>query len=173
MHILIAILGLVMAAGVWAWRIRMARDAMTEVSGLAGDVVSAARRLGFRRKTNVHPVESVDEPALAITGVALAFVDLASLPTAEQLANLKAALQRQLAVTEVKADEMLIVSRWLVNECKGADSAVTRLTKRLQKLDPTGFQPLLAMLGDVESHAALGPRQRDALDDIARIFRLT
>ena len=52
MPVILAILGLVLAAGVWAWRIRMARQALDDVSMMAGDVIAAARRLGFRRRLN-------------------------------------------------------------------------------------------------------------------------
>lgn len=174
MPALLAILGLILAAGMWAWRIRMAKQALDDVSGIAGDVIAAARRLGFRRRMNVHPVESVEEPALAVSALGIAFLDLASMPTAEQLDQLKKAIQNELAVSEVKADEMMIVGRWLVNECKTPQMAITRLAKRLFNLDQAGFQPLLAVLSDM-SHAsatAMSPRQRDALDEISRIFRL-
>lgn len=174
MPFILAILGLVVAAGVWAWRIRMARQALDDVSMMAGDVIAAARRLGFRRRTNIHPVESVDEPELAIAAIGLAFLDLAAMPTAEQLAGLKDSLSRHLGVSEVKAEELMIVGRWLVGECKGADSAVSRLTRRLYRLDQQAFTGLLAVLNDVgQSGGGLGPRQRDALDEIARQMRLT
>lgn len=173
MPVILAILGLVLAAGVWAWRIRMARQALDDVSMMASDVIAAARRLGFRRRLNTHPVDSVDEPELAMAAVGVAFLDLASMPTAEQLAGLKQSLSRHLGVSEIKADEMMIVGRWLVNECKGATSAVSRLTKRLYQLDQGAFTPLLVVLNDIgQSGGGLGPRQRDALDDIARIMRL-
>lgn len=171
MPALIAILGLIVAAGVWAWRLRTASQALGDV---AGDVLAAARRLGFKRRANIHPVESVDEPPLAIAALGIAFLDLAALPTAEQLDGLKHSVMDRLSVSEIKADEMLIVGRWLVNECKSADAAISRLTKRLFKLDPSAFQPLLAVLGDVGASNAggLSPRQREALDEVARIMRL-
>lgn len=174
MPVLIALLGLVATAGFWAWRLRMAGQALNDVAGLAGDVMAAARRLGFRRRANVHPVDSVDEPALAISAIGLAFLDLAAMPTAEQLATLRGAIAARLSVSAVKAEEMVIVGRWLVSECKTADAAVTRLTKRLYRLDQAGFAPLLAVLGDMGSAAPTGlsPRQREALDEIARVMRL-
>lgn len=149
-------------------------DIRSDAASIAGDVLSAARRLGFRRRSNIHPVESVDDPALAVSALGVAFLDLAAMPTADQLAELKSSLMQHLAVSEVTADEMMIVGRWLVTECKGADSAITRLTKRLYTLDKTGFQPVLAVMGDVSNAAGgnLSPRQRDALDEVARIFRL-
>lgn len=174
MPVLIAILGIIAAAGVWAWRIHMAREALDAAAGLTGDIVSAARRLGFRRRANVHPVESVDDPALAIAAIGIAFLDLASLPTAEQLRTLKAGLTEDLSISEARADELLIVGRWLVNECKTPNAAVTRLGKRLNALDQAGFEPLLSVLGRVSSggDGTMSPRQRDALDEVARIFRL-
>lgn len=174
MHILIGIVGLLIAAGVWAWRLRMAKQALEEVSNVASDVMAAARRMGFKRQTDVHPVESIEEPELAVTALGLAFLDLASLPTAEQLAALKSAICNELAVTEAKTDEMLIVSRWLVNECKTPQQAFSRLLKRLSKLDKNGFQPLLSILTSMRHGADsdLNPRQRDAIDEVANIFRL-
>lgn len=173
MHILIGLVGLVLAAGVWAWRLRMAKTALDDVAGIAGDVMAAARRLGFRRKLNVHPVESVEEPGLAISALGLAFLDLAAMPTAEQLAGLKSTLAATLGVSEIKADEMMIVGRWLVNECKSPDAAITRLGKRLYQLDATAAPQLLAVLNAVgQSGGGLSPRQRDSLDEIARQLRL-
>lgn len=175
MHILIGIVGLIIAAGVWAWRLRMAKQALEEVSNVAGDVIAAARRMGFKRQTNVHPVESIEEPELAVAALGVAFLDLASLPTAEQLATLKTAICNDLAVDHIKADEMLIISRWLVNECKTPQQAFSRLLKRLSKLDKNGFQPLLAVLTSMKDGSVtdLNPRQRDALGEVASIFRLT
>lgn len=84
MPVILALLGLVMAAGVWAWRIRMASQVSRDLADMAGDVISAARRLGFRRRMNVHPVDSIEEPPLAIAGIGIAFLELSALPTAEQ-----------------------------------------------------------------------------------------
>lgn len=144
MPVILAILGLVLAAGVWAWRIRMARQALDDVSMMVGDVIAAARWLGLSRSR-------LDAHGGTACGLN----------------------PRHLGVSEIKADEMMIVGRWLVNECKGATSAVSRLTKRLYQLDQGAFTPLLAVLNDIgQSGGGLGPRQRDALDDIARIMRL-
>lgn len=173
MPVILGLIGLILAAGFWAWRIRMAKQALDDVSLMAGDVIAAARRLGFRRRLNLHPVESVDEPDLAIAAIGVAFLDLAAMPTAEQVETLKGSLAAHLGVSAARADEMVIVGRWLVNECKGADAAVGRVTKRLYELDKQGFTNLLAVLGDMgQSGSGLSPRQRDALDDIARIMRL-
>lgn len=151
----------------------MAKQALDDVSLMAGDVIAAARRLGFQRRLNAHAVESVDEPDLAIGAIGVAVLDLAAMPTSEQVEALKVSLTRHSGVSAVRADEMIIVGRWLVNECKEADAAIARVTKRLYELDKQGFTNLLAVLSDIgQSGNGISTRQRDALDDIARIMRL-
>ena len=131
MPAIIALLGLIMAAGVWAWRIRMAAQVSRDLAEMAGDVVAAARRLGFNRRLNLHPVESIDEPALAIAGLGIAFLELSSLPTAEQQRMLTQSIARNCNESQTRAEELLIVGRWLVSECKGPQTTIPRLTEHL------------------------------------------
>ncbi len=174
MPVILALLGLVMAAGVWAWRIRMASQVSRDLADMAGDVISAARRLGFRRRMNVHPVDSIEEPPLAIAGIGIAFLELSALPTAEQQRELTDSIVRNCSESQTRAEELMIVGRWLVSECKGPQTAIPRLTKRLYQLDKGAFQPLLAVLNDVgQAGGGLSPRQRDALDDISRGMKLS
>lgn len=174
MPVIIAFLGLIMAAGVWAWRIRAATRVSRDLAEMAGDVLSAARRLGFNRRLNLHPVESVDDPALAISGLGIAFLELSSLPTAEQQKLLTQSIARNCNESQTRAEELLIVGRWLVSECKGPQNAIPRLTKRLYQLDKTAFQPLLAVLNDVgQAGGGLSPRQRDALEEVSRGMKLS
>ncbi|MDO5642443.1 MAG: hypothetical protein Q4G26_08690 [Paracoccus sp. (in: a-proteobacteria)] len=43
----------------------MARDATREIGNDIDDLANAPRRFGFRRRANAHPVEGVEDPALA------------------------------------------------------------------------------------------------------------
>ncbi len=162
------------AAGYWIWRMRMAAEATKELGDMASNVLSAARRLGFRRRMNAHPVESVEDPALAISAIGIAFLELSGLPSSEQHAALARSIGRHTGADAEKTEEMLIVGRWLVTESNGPQSAIPRISKRLQKLDPAAFQPLLSVLNDVgqSGSGALTDRQREALDDIARMMKL-
>ena len=170
---LFVILGVISAIGVWYWRLTMAREAAREIGNIAGDLINAPRRLGFRRRANAHPVEGVDDPKLAIAGISLAFLELGGLPAREDQYALAETLSRQLALPRDDADEMLILGRWLIGECQGPQPAITRLTKRLGKLDAGAFQQLLPILNAVGSRTGgLNAAQRDALDEIARILKL-
>lgn len=176
MPYLIALLGLIGAASYWLFRLRMARDALDDISGVASDVIAAARRFGFRKKYNAHPVEGLEDPDVAIAGAGLAFLELSALPSAEQHTALIVSLQHRLGHDPKKAEEAVILGRWLVTESGGASGGLDRLTKRLFRLRGTeALEPLMQVLGDVAQagrDGKISDRQREALQDISRIFRL-
>ena len=170
---LFIILGAISAAAVWYWRFNMAREAAREIGNIAGDLVNAPRRLGFRRRANAHPVEGIDEPDLAIAAISVAFLELSGMPSRDDQDALAATLSTHLGVKREDIDEMMVLGRWLVGECQGPQPAITRLTKRLAKLDDRAFQQLLPVLNEVGSRSGgLSAKQTDALDEIARILKL-
>ena len=116
MPFVIALIGVVAAAYFWANRARNAAHIGQDLVDVASDVLSAARRFGFRRRANVHPVESVDDTRLATGALGLAFLELGSLPTAEDHQTLIRSLQSHLGLSVNDADEMLVLGRWLINE---------------------------------------------------------
>lgn len=138
--------------------------------------MAAARRIGFRRRLNTHPVEALEDPDVAIVGTGIAFLELGGLPTAEQHTALTIRLQHHLGQSHNKAEEALILGRWLVTECGGAQAGLTRLTRRVFKLKRTSsFEPLLAVVKDVAAtgHGSVSQRQREALSEIAALYRIT
>ncbi|WP_112309235.1 hypothetical protein [Pseudogemmobacter bohemicus] len=177
MPVLIALLGIIATAAIWYWRMKAAGQAAQDLAGVAQDVMSAARRFGFRRRYNEHPVESLQDGDVAIASAGLAFLELSGLPTAEQQDALLISLQSHLGFDRAKAEEAVILGRWLINESQGPESGLKRLTKRVWKLKGAGgFAPLMQVIRDVTAASRdgqLAPRQRDALDDIARQFRVS
>lgn len=171
MPVLIALLGIVGAAYFWAQRARNARDMLGEVGDMANDVRLAARRFGFSRKMNVHPVESIQDTRLAIASIATAFIELDDLPTAEQRQILAVQLRSKLRANAEEAEEMEVLGRWFMSECGGAEPAIARISRKLYKLGGAEqTEPLMAVLkGAVTS--PLSERQRDALEDITRALR--
>ncbi len=176
MPYIVALLGLVGAAYFWASRVRNAGYIAQDLANMAGDVMGAARRLGFRRRANVHPVDSIEDPAIAIAALGTAFMELGGLPTQEQQDALSLSLQRHTRRSVKDAEEEMILGRWLVNECNGAEPAIARLSRRLCKLDRAGsFEPLMWVLNDVGVAArggVLSERQKDALNEIARAMKV-
>lgn len=174
MPFVIALAGAIAAVLYWMYRARAAGQVATELADAAADVLNAARRFGFRRQANQHPVESIDKPELAVATIALAFLELDALPSADHLRVLSDALARQLQMTRAEVDEVLILGRWLMGQCKGPQPAIERVSKRLFRLNGTAsLEQLMTVLNAVAlAGQGLSPRQKDALEEIARNLRL-
>jgi len=104
-----------------------------------------------------------------------AFLQLGGVPTEEQKSALLHSLQSRLSLNLSKAQELEVLGHWFVNECKGAEPAVARLSKRLYRL--TGKEHLETTMGVVGDTVAAGSsglsdRQREALHDVKRAFHV-
>jgi len=172
MPFIIALVGIIITAYIWANRASRARDVAGDVMDMANDVRLAARRFGFRRQTNIHPVESIENPRLAVAAIATSFIELDDLPTTELRQRLTIQLRSKLRADPEEAQEMEVLGRWFMTECGGAEPAIARISRKLYKLDgPQQLEPLMDILkGTVTGD--LSAKQRDALEDIQRAMRL-
>ncbi|WP_370399045.1 hypothetical protein [Sulfitobacter sp. JB4-11] len=170
MPIIIAILTAI-AGAIWWWARNNPREAIHTAQDVATTLKNAPRRLAFRRQTNAHPVEGIDDPRIAICAIAQSFLELETLPTIEQRKQLHMLLRSQLRCTEEEAEEMEVLGRWLVTQCNGAREAVPRLGRRLKKVDDgkawDQMQELLMALADGD----LSPAQVVAIDDLRVAFK--
>jgi len=177
MHILIGLVGIAITAFFFLQRMQRRAEVAKDIFDLAkdvpGDVRAAARRWGFKRRTDVHPVEAIEEPRLAIAGLGAAFIELDDLPTAETRKRLDIALRKHLEASAQEAEEMAVLGAWFVRECGGPDAAISRMARKLHRMDQgASFARLMAVIGDV-SGADLSRRQSEALTDIKRAFHLS
>ena len=173
MPVIIAILGAATAFYFLVIRARNGAAIATEMLDMASDVRAAARRFGFKRRTNLHPVESIDDPKLAVSAIALAFLELNDLPTQDQRNAMIVQPQSTLDVSKTDAEELIVLGRWLMTECGGADAAISRISRKLQRIDgANSFDALMSLIKSVLPADGLNDKQRDALDDIKRAFRI-
>jgi hypothetical protein len=175
MPVILAVVATITGLLFFILRARNASNAAVELFDVANDVRLAARRFGFRRQTNLHPAESIEEPNIAISGIASAFLELDDLPTSDQREALAWEMTETLKVSKADADELCILGRWMVSECGGADAAISRLSRKLYRLDPQGLSPLLALVSNTvakSSSGGLNLKQTEALDDVKRAFRI-
>ena len=172
MHIIIGIIGLAPAAYFLVLRARRGAEVASDMVDVGRDVAAAARRFGFRRRYNQHPVDSVDEPNLAIAALGTAFIALDDLPTADDRKRLDIALRKHLNLDATGAEEIEVLGQWLVSECQGAEPAVPRLAKRLNKIDGGASFGTLMEVIQTAARTPLSQRQTDALQDIKTAFRL-
>ena len=172
MPFILALISIAAAAYFWINRAHNAGEIAGEVLDMANDVRLAARRFGFKRKTNLHPVESIEDPRLAIAAIGAAFLELDNLPTAESRARLTVQLRTVLRADAEEAQEMEVLGRWFMSECGGSEPAIARISRKLYKLGGAEqMEPLITVLkGTVKDE--LSTKQRDALDDIQRAMRV-
>ena len=109
---------------------------------------------------------------LAIGGLATAFVALDDLPTQEDRGRLNLALRKHLDLDAAGAEELEVMGQWFVNECKGPESAVPRLAKRLKRLDDGASFATLMNLVQAAAKTPLSQKQSEALNDIRQAFRI-
>ncbi len=175
MPYILAILTLIGGIYMWTIRARAASQAAQDLAGVASDVMAAARRFGFRKRYNTHPVESLEDGDVAIAGAGVSFLELAGLPSAEVHDALIRSLQHHLDQSHEKAQEAVILGRWLMTESGGAQPGLTRLARRLYKLrGAESLTPLLSVLKDVAAAAggSMTPLQKDSLEEIAQLYRV-
>ena len=172
MPILLSIIAIGTAALFWFYRARGAAETAHDLLDVANDVRLAARRFGFKRGTNQHPVEDIDDPNLAIATIATSFIELDDLPTQNQRDSLAVQLQYQLGLSTKDASEMMVLSRWLMAQCGDPNAAISRVSRKLYKLDNVqSVEPLMTVLKNLAGEN-LSENQAAALEDITRAFRL-
>ncbi len=176
MHIIIGILGLAAGAYFWWWRLRNAADMASDVANAANDVRLAARRFGFKRKTNLHPVESVEDTRVAAAGVLSALLAQDTIPSAERRKTMLVQMQSVFGCDKSEAEELALLGHWLVGQCGTPSAAVSRLSRRLAKLAGAEALPDLERIIQAiyaPDGTALPDQIRDAMTDIKSRFRKT
>lgn len=170
MPILLLILSAIGGA-IWFWVRNNPRDAMHAAQDAVTVVKNAPRKLAFRKQTNAHAVEGIDDPRIAICAIGQSFIELDELPTLDQRQHMGHQLQTVVGCSADEADEMQILGRWLMNQCQGPEQAITRLGRRLYKIDGDASWDLLQeFLGSLVQNG-LSSAQVDAISELKRAFR--
>lgn len=172
MPILLAILGMLAAAGIWLYRLRAARETAGELVDAAQDVVLAARRFGFRRRLDVHPADAIDDPRLAAAGIALAVAGIDGPHTQAELAGLAAECRNRFNVGAREAEDMVAFGRWIAGQCGTPEEAVRRLARVVRAKAPEAGADLVAMVETLATiDGRIGAREGQALDRLREAFR--
>ena len=172
MHIVLGVIALVTTAYFLVLRARNAAEMSHELLDMADDVRAAARRLGFRRNKAQHPMDAVEDPNTAAAAIAVSYLELDDLPTAEQRGNVLVALQSALEVDKSQAEELMVLGRWLMTQCNGPVPAITRAARNLYRMTGGDPGPMMQIL-TAASTDPISDKQRDALGEIKRAFRIT
>ena len=168
---------LALLAGAWFWlhRARNAAHMTSDLLDMAADVHAAARRFGFRRQVNVHPVEQIEDPKVAIAAIGVSFLELDDYPTAEQRDALVRGLRDGFHVSHKDSEELVVLGRWIMTQCGDAAQAVPRLSRKLYKLSgQRDFNALVEIVQDIAKYGKgeLTSAQHSALEDLQRGLKL-
>lgn len=176
MHIIAILIALVGGLAVWYWRIKMAREAGSQVLDAANDVRLAARRLMYKHKHNTHPADSVEDPRLAASGIAVAVATMDAPISQAEIAALTRGACEIFDISEREALDMVSFGRWVSDQCGTNDEAVRRLVKVVAKqAGPEAGPDLVRLVSDVATAGGhdLGAEEADALDTIRRGLGMT
>ena len=168
-------MGLIVGAYFWMNRAKNAANLVGEIADTAQTALGAARRFGFRRQANKHPVECIEDENLAIGSLVMALFELGNGSTGKQRTNLLVALQKQLSISLLDAEEIMTLGHWFIQECNGPSPAVKRLSRKAWKLAGTrGLERVEAIVVAIYEGVDIGmsDRQVEAMDDVKRAFKI-
>ncbi|EAQ44624.1 hypothetical protein MED193_03362 [Roseobacter sp. MED193] len=169
MPFILGAVAVIAAAYFWIQRARNAAEMGHELLDVANDIRLAARRFGFRRRNNLHPAETIDDPKIALAALGASFLELDDFPTAEQKEALIRGLREELKIPHEEAEELVLLGRWIMGECGGAQQAISRLSRRLYKLsEQTHFNTLVSLIQSIVKYGngTLSQSQKTALEDV-------
>ena len=172
MPVLIAIAGLLVGALIWYNRIKAAGYAAGELKDAANDVRLAARRFGFKRKANVHPIDTLDDARLAAAGIVAATVQMDGLWDQSMSDAMVQQAQSVFGTDLGEAEEIVIFARWIADQGKNPHETVRRLARRLKKL--AGIEALEDTVQMIAAVSKRGGKElsENAKDSIATVERV-
>lgn len=173
MHVFAGLIAILVAAFLLYNRFRQAANTTEKILDMGNEVRLAARRFGFKRKANVHPVETVDDPRLTAAGLLHATGLQAGPLTESELGQIHIQIQSVFDTDLHEAKEISVFGSWLVTQCTTPAQAIDRLAKQTFKLggDAT-FKDIQTMLARIyaSGNAARQDALTYALSDIARVY---
>ena len=172
MPIILALIAILIGAAIWYQRARAAKDAADDLLGAANDIRLAARRFGFKSKSNLHPVDQIEDARQAAAGIAAIIAAMDGALTEAELKALETETRAVLNATAEEAPELAAYGRWIAGQSPNPEEMARRLGRKLHKLvggdagpDLIDYATRVATAG-----APLDARQIDALDAIRRQF---
>lgn len=175
MHILLGLLAVLAAIGVWIWRARMAADTTREVIGVADDVAAAVRRYGYKRQSGRHPADLVEDARLAAAGMMAAVARMDGDLTRAQTQAIGVEARAVFRVDQSEANDIAAYGRWLAGQSQTPEDAMSRLARRLGALTQSADErgDVIRMLERIAAvEGAVNDAQRAAIDGARRALGL-
>lgn len=172
MHVIFAAFAILVAVGVWTWRLRMARRGLDELSEVARTVANAPRRLAFKWRAGKGGVDLVEDPreAAAIMMMMVALGRGAPLsPT--QADTIEDEIRVHFNFTVAEAEDLAAHAAWVAGSQLPGEEQMRRLSRLIvntAQLGPKEIVDLDSMLVVVSEAEGLPTRTQLALLQIYR-----
>ncbi len=158
MHIILGVLGIVAAIGIWWWRIKYIGEAANEVADRAGRVRGHFRRKKLRAKAAESPITAIEDPVVAAATILISIYseDGPFLPEVEE--NIRQTIGG-IAGSEGALDEAMIYAKWAASQVDDTLLVIDRAGRFLNsKLNETEKEQLISLVNSVTSDPGLRPK---------------
>lgn len=133
MHILATFAAFAGALFIVLLRMQQASHAAREIADAAGEIRGLFRIWSWRRKTNVNPLDLVDDPREAATVMMVALAQADGAISEKELAVISGEICHHFGATRAQADALLARARWLTRTATDASDVMRRLQPLIQK----------------------------------------
>ncbi len=172
MHILLGLIIVLAAIGIWVWRLQMAKRGLDAAADMAQTVANAPRRLAFKYKMGKGGLDLIDDPreAAAVMMMQVALARGAPL-TPLQGDVIEAEIREHFRCSPGEAEELAAHAAWVSQSCPPAKLTMTQLSTLIvnaSQLGPKEVIDLDAMLVAVSEAEGVPTRAQLALLQVYR-----
>jgi uncharacterized tellurite resistance protein B-like protein len=172
MQFQIGILGILVAIGIWSWRLRMAGEGAREAAELARTTANLPRRMTFKYRSGRNGLDLIDDPREAAAIMMMEVARARGGPlTDRQSHSMIEEMMVHFRFTRAEADELVAHAAWVTNKAPLPQETMRRLSQKIvgdRYLGPKEVVDLDSMLVAVSE--AEGTPTRDQLS-LLQIFR--
>ena len=172
MQFLVAILGILVAIGVWSWRLRMARDGAREAVDLARSAANLPRRLAFKYRAGRNGLDLIDDPREAAAIMMMEVARARGGPLTERQNDaISDEIMRHFSFSQDEAHELVAHAAWVTNKAPLPQETMRRLSQKIvgdRYLGPKEVVDLDGMLEAVSEAEGTPTRDQLALLQVYR-----
>lgn len=176
MHIVLGALAL-LGTIIFIWyRLKDTRQIGGEALEAADDLRATVRRLMYKHKHDAHPADSVDDPRLAASGIAVAVATMDGPITQAEIETLARLSGEIFEVSGREALDIVSFGRWVAGQCTTNMEAVRRLSRIIARRAGAEAGPdLLRLVTEVATASGnqIGEDEEEALFMVRRTLGMT
>ena len=130
MHVILAALTILTVVAVWAWRLRMARRGLDELSEVAKTVANAPRRLAFKWRAGKGGIELIEDPreAAAIMMMMMALARGGPL-SPHQADTIEEEIKAHFSFSDAEAEDLAAHAAWVAGSQLPGEEQMRRLSR--------------------------------------------